>query len=137
MYNIGSLKFKKITDGRGDLTPIEGKADIPFEIKRIYYLTNVKEDILRGKHSHKALHQVLICVNGSVTIKVDNTKETQEFVLNNPREGLYIGPHVWREMYRFSEGAVLLVLASERYDESDYIRDYEEFTQKAKVLFDE
>ncbi|MEG2542981.1 MAG: FdtA/QdtA family cupin domain-containing protein [Christensenellaceae bacterium] len=135
MYNVGQIKLKKITDGRGNLTPIEGKKDIPFEIKRVYYLTNVAHEIKRGKHSHKQLHQVLVCLNGSVKIKVDNTVEAQEYVLDNSCNALYIGPLVWREMYDFSENAVLLVLASEYYDENDYIREYDEFMIKAKELF--
>ncbi len=137
MYNIGEIKLKKFTDGRGDLTPVEGKQDIPFEIKRVYYLYNVGAGIERGKHSHRKLHQVLVCLNGSVCIKVENTLETKSVLLDDPCKGMYIGPLVWREMYDFSDDAVLLVFASEYYDENDYIRDYDEFLVEAGELFHE
>ncbi|RDU22119.1 sugar 3,4-ketoisomerase [Anaerosacchariphilus polymeriproducens] len=137
MYNTGMLKFRCIKDQYGHLTPIEATNDIPFEVKRIYYITNVESNVTRGFHSHKKLHQVLICVNGSVKIrlKIPNDQSTVE--LNDKSEGLYIGPMVWREMYDFSEGAVLLVLASEHYDENDYIRNYDFYVNEAKKTFDD
>ena len=135
MFNVGEIKLKKITDGRGSLTPVEGGRDIPFDIRRVYYLTDVDSGIERGKHCHKNLHQVLICVSGSLKVKADNTVQQEIFELNDSCNGLYIGPLVWREMYDFSENAVLLVFASEVYDESDYIRDYAEFEKKARMFF--
>lgn len=131
MYNCSLLKFTNITGKYGNLTPIEEMIDIPFDIKRIYYITNVPTDITRGFHAHRKLHQVLICVNGSVKIKVKNPKEEADYLLNNSSVGLYIGPYVWREMYDFTEGAVLLVLASDYYNENDYIRNIDFYMQEA------
>jgi dTDP-4-dehydrorhamnose 3,5-epimerase-like enzyme len=131
MYNCSLLKFININSKYGDLTPIEEMVDVPFDIKRIYYISKVPLNITRGFHAHRKLHQVLICVNGSVKIKVKNTKEEADFLLDNSSVGLYIGPYVWREMYDFSEGAVLLVLASDYYNENDYIRNIDFYMQEA------
>ncbi|MBW9151356.1 FdtA/QdtA family cupin domain-containing protein [Clostridium estertheticum] len=135
MYNCALIKFKDITDKYGHLTPIESKIDTPFEIKRIYYITKVEEGVTRGFHSHRKLHQVLICLNGSVKIRVKNPKEEEVFELNDPSVGLYIGPLIWREMFDFTEGSVLLVLASDHYDENDYMRNYDFYLEEAKKLF--
>ena len=89
------------------------------------------QGITRGFHAHRKLHQVLICLNGSVKIKVKTPKEETEFILDNSSVGLYIGPYIWREMYNFSEGAVLLVLASDYYNEADYIRNIDFYMQEA------
>lgn len=131
MYNCSLLKFTNITGKYGDLTPIEEMIDIPFDIKRIYYISKVPTNITRGFHAHRKLHQVLICVNGSVKIKVKNPKEEDDYLLNNSSVGLYIGPYVWREMYDFTEGSVLLVLASDYYNENDYIRNIDFYMQEA------
>ena len=131
MYNTSLIKFKDITDKYGHLTPIEGKVDIPFDVKRIYYITNVEQGVTRGFHSHRKLHQVLICLNGSIKIRTKNPNEEEVVELNNPSVGLYIGPYVWREMFDFTEGSVLLVLASEYYDENDYIRNYDFYLEEA------
>lgn len=135
MYNCAKIKFKKFLDKYGALTPIEAKNDIPFEIKRVYYITKVEENVTRGFHSHKKLHQVLLCLNGSVKIRVKNSQEEEIVELNDSSVGLYIGPMIWREMFDFSEGAVLLVLASEYYDESDYIRNYDFYLDEANKFF--
>ncbi len=135
MYNSGLIKFKDISGKYGSLVPIEAKRDIPFEIKRIYYITDVAKEISRGFHSHKALHQILICPKGSVKIRVKNPNEEEVYELNDNSKGLYIGPLIWREMFDFSEDAVLLVLASEYYDESDYIRNYDFYLEEAKKIF--
>lgn len=135
MINCGLLKFKDFTDKYGHLTPIEGNNDIPFTIKRIYYITKVEQGIIRGFHSHRKLHQVLICLNGSVKIKLKNPNEEEVVELNNQSVGLYIGPLIWREMFDFSEGSVLLVLASEYYNENDYIRNYDFYLEEAKKRF--
>lgn len=119
------------------LTPIEGSSDVPFDIKRVYYIYCVDKNVRRGFHSHKNLEQVLICVNGSVKILVKTPFEEQEILLDNPQKGLYIGSMVWREMFDFSDDAVLLVLASEHYDINDYIRNYENYEQIAKKYFEE
>lgn len=135
MINCSLIKFKDISDKYGHLTPIEEKIDIPFDIKRVYYITKVDGEITRGFHSHRKLHQVLICLNGSVKIKLKNSKEEDIIELKDPSIGLYIGTYIWREMFDFSEGSVLLVLASEYYDESDYIRNYDFYLEEVKNRF--
>ena len=137
MFNVGSLKFKRISDGRGELTPIESETDVPFAIRRVYYLTALDADVVRGRHAHRALHQVLICLNGSIEVTLDNTVEKQTVVLDDPTVGLYVGPYVWREMHHFSGDSTLLVLASDHYDESDYIRGYDVFQSEARGIFGE
>ena len=135
MYNCSLIKFKDITDKYGHLTPIEAKVDIPFEIKRVYYITRVEQNVKRGFHSHNKLHQVLICLNGSIKVRVINPNEEEIIELNDPSVGLYIGNYVWREMFDFTEGSVLLVLASENYDEADYIRNYDFYLEEAKKRY--
>lgn len=124
---IKTTSFSIKGDSRGSLIALEAKKDIPFEIKRIYYIFDTKEGVVRGHHAHKTLQQVLICVSGSCTIVLDDGKARSEVLLDKPNIGLYIGPNIWREMKDFSPGAVLLVLASDWYNEADYIRDYSEF----------
>ncbi len=119
--------FQPHGDDRGQLVSLEEYNDIPFRIKRVYYMYNTVEGVVRGKHAHKKLEQILVCISGSCKIKLDNGKETKVVVLEKPYEGLYVSNDMWREMYDFSQDAVLVVFASELYDESDYIRDYEEF----------
>src|SRR5476649_896063 len=131
MYNCSLFKFLSIDSKYGNLTPIEEIVDVPFDIKRIYYITKVPPDISRGFHAHRKLHQVLICLNGSIKIKVKSPKEETEFILDNSSVGLYIGPYIWREMYDFSEGSVLLVLASDYYNEDDYIRNIDFYMKEA------
>ena len=114
-------------DDRGELVALEEMNDIPFDIKRVYYMYNTTTDAVRGKHAHKNLQQVLICVHGSCKISLDDGNEKRIVILNKPNEGLYIANNMWREMYDFSKDAVLMVLASELYDEKDYIRNYDEF----------
>lgn len=126
------MEIKKIEltphgDERGLLVAAEANKDIPFEIKRIYYITGAAHDIRRGFHAHKKLEQLLICVNGSCKVLMDNGSEREDVLLDKPNVGLYVGNNTWREMYDFSPNAVLLVIASEYYDESDYIRNYDEF----------
>lgn len=135
MYNCGMIKLKQFNDKYGKLTPIESKIDIPFQIKRVYYISKVQGGITRGFHSHRKLHQILICVSGSVKIRVKNPDEEEIIELNDNSVGLYIGPMIWREMFDFTEDAVLLVLASEYYDENDYIRNYDFYLDEAKKLF--
>lgn len=139
MYNSGILKFREINSQSngaiGSLTPIEAPGEIPFEVKRLYYIYNVKDDSIRGKHSHKKLHQVLICVHGSVDIRLENFFGEETYTLNDPSIGLYVGPDNWREMSNFTNDAVLLVLASEHYDEEDYIRDYDKFIEFSELKY--
>ena len=119
--------FQPHGDERGMLVALEEFKDIPFRIKRVYYMYDTKEGVVRGHHAHKSLEQILVCIHGSCKIHLDNGQETKEVPLEKPYEGLYIANNIWREMYDFSPDAVLMVLASEVYDEKDYIRDYEEF----------
>jgi dTDP-4-dehydrorhamnose 3,5-epimerase-like enzyme len=123
---IKLIELQKRFDDRGSLSFLEGGKDIPFEIKRIYYLYHLNQ-AHRGFHAHKKLNQVAICVSGSCTFVLDDGRERQEVRLTKPNEGLFIDKMIWREMKDFSSDAVLLVLASEHYDESDYIRNYDEF----------
>lgn len=127
MYNTGLLRFKHHKDEYGSLTPIEGSSDIPFEIKRVYYIYDVLPEVTRGFHSHRKLHQVLISLGGSVTVRLKTPHEEKSVTLKNPYEGLYIGPHIWREMCDFSPGSILLVLASDFFDETDYIRSFYDY----------
>lgn len=135
------MNFRDIVDIKNDqrpmghLTPIESMIDIPFEIKRIYYLTRVPENTIRGFHSHKVLQQVLICLNGSVQVSISTPYEKEFITLDVQNKGLYIGPMIWREMYNFSPGSVLLVLASEHYEDSDYIRNYRDYCEIAQEYF--
>lgn len=124
---IKTYKFNKIADNRGALTPIEELLDIPFLIKRVYYMYDTDKNIIRGKHSHKSLEQVLICVSGECSILLDNGLVKETIRLYEKNYGIYIGPNIWHEMFDFKEGSVLIALASDYYDESDYIRDYDEF----------
>ena len=125
--HVVKYMFQQHGDTRGMLVALEECKDIPFEIKRVYYLYNTREGVRRGFHSHKSLEQILVCIHGSCKILLDNGHEKKVVPLEKPYEGLYIANDIWREMYDFSPDAVLLVLASDFYKEEDYIRDYEEF----------
>lgn len=124
--------FQQHGDERGMLVALEEHNDIPFEIKRVYYMYDTKEGVRRGFHAHKELEQILICIHGSCKILMDNGTEKKVVSLEKPYEGLYISNDIWREMFDFSSDAVLMVLASEVYNEEDYIRDYDEFLQFVK-----
>ena len=124
--------FQQHGDERGQLVALEEFKDIPFEIKRVYYMYDTGEGIHRGFHAHKTLKQILICIHGSCKVLLDNGQEKKIVSLEKPYEGLYISHNMWREMYDFSPDAVLMVRASEYYDESDYIRDYDEFLNSVK-----
>jgi len=124
---VVTVNFQPHGDERGQLIALEEFKDIPFRVKRVYYIYDTKQGVRRGYHAHKKLEQILICVSGSCKIMLDNGEERTDVLLDKPYEGLYISNDMWREMYDFSADAVLLVLASELYDESDYIRNYDEF----------
>ena len=119
--------FQPHGDERGQLIAFEELRDIPFKIKRVYYMYDTAEGVVRGKHAHRKLEQILVCIHGSCKIRLDNGKEKKVVPLEKPYEGLYVANNMWREMFDFSEDAILLVFASELYDEDDYIRDYDEF----------
>ncbi len=121
--------FQPNGDERGQLVALEEKNDIPFGIKRVYYMYDTVSDAVRGKHAHKKLEQILICVHGSCKLRLDDGMEQKVVCLDKPNVGLYLAHNIWREMYDFSPDAVLMVLASDIYDESDYIRDYDAFLE--------
>ena len=128
---IVKYAFQQHGDDRGMLVALEEFNDIPFEIKRVYYMYDTKTDVHRGFHAHKCLEQILVCICGSCKVLLDNGEEKKVISLEKPYEGLYIANDMWREMYDFSPDAVLLVLASDYYNEQDYIRDYDEFKRIA------
>ena len=119
--------FQPHGDERGQLVVFEEYKDIPFHIKRVYFMYDTQEGVMRGKHAHKKLEQILVCIHGSCKILLDNGHEKKIVPLEKPYEGLYVANDMWREMFDFSPGAVLMCFASEFYDEDDYIRDYDEF----------
>ncbi len=129
---IKTYTFPPHGDDRGQLVAIEAMKDLPFEVKRVYYIYDTLPGVRRGFHAHKCLEQILLCVNGTCKIHLDNGEDTAEVVLDKPNEGLYIANNMWREMYDFTPGTVLLVLASQYYDEADYIRNYEDFIKMVK-----
>ena len=119
--------FSPYGDFRGQLIAIEQLKDIPFEIRRVYYIYDTLPGVRRGFHAHKQLQQLLVCTSGSCKVLLDDGKEKKVIKLEKPTEGLFVKEGIWHEMYSFSTDAVLMVLASGYYDESDYIRNYEEF----------
>ena len=128
--------FQQHGDERGQLIAVEEHRDIPFEIKRVYYMYGTGEGVHRGFHAHKSLQKILICIHGTCKILLNNGYEQKVIYLEKPYEGLYVSNNMWREMYDFSPDAVLLVFASDYYNEDDYIRDYDEFlnfVRKEKV----
>lgn len=126
------LSFNEISDKRGQLVSLESGINVPFEIKRVYYIYDVPKAQRRGFHAHRKLEQLAICVKGSCTFLLDNGKKRSTELLDSPSKGLLIKGHIWREMYDFSEDCVLMILASELYDENDYIRDYQLFVESQK-----
>jgi hypothetical protein len=130
------VDLPKISDPRGNLTFIEGQNHIPFDIKRVYYLYDVPGGAERGGHAHRGLHQLLIAMSGSFDIVLDDGKNKRRIHLNRSYFGLYICPMIWREMDNFSSGAVCMVLASNRYDEADYYRNYDEYLKDVSALYE-
>ena len=126
--NIGDwINLPVIKDPRGDLTFVEANRNVPFDIKRVYFLYNVPVDAERGGHAHVRLEQVIFALSGSFRVTLDDGRSKEEHFLRDPRRGLYIKQFVWREIDLFSQGAVCMVLASEYFDEADYFRDYSNF----------
>lgn len=127
-YEIIHIKTATGKDpSMGALSVFEGTHDLPFEIKRIYYIYGVKAGVKRGMHAHKALHQLLFCPYGAVEIELDDGSAKDRILLDDPSKGLVLYPGLWRNMYWKTDNAVLLVAASDYYDENDYIRDYDTF----------
>ena len=121
------ISLPKISDPRGNLTFIEGGEHVPFEIQRVYYIYDVPGGSERGGHAHRALHQLIIAMAGSFDVVLDDGETKRRVHLNRSYVGLYVCPMIWRELDNFSSGSVCMVLASNRYDEADYYRDYQQF----------
>jgi dTDP-4-dehydrorhamnose 3,5-epimerase-like enzyme len=130
--DIKLIQLKSCGDDRGSLIALEEKSNIPFEIKRVYYMFNTGEGVTRGFHAHKTLKQVAIAVRGSCKFMLDDGSEKIEITLNHPAQGLLIESFMWREMFDFSEDCVLMVLADQIYDEADYVRSYEQFIEQVR-----
>jgi len=126
------VKLKNMGDDRGSLVALEENHNAPFDIKRVYYIFGTKDQVRRGYHAHRDLKQIAIAVKGSCKFHLDDGKKTQEFLLDSPDKGLMIEGLNWREMYDFSPDCVLLVVASDYYDESDYIRNYQDFIEEVE-----
>lgn len=128
---IKILEFSDLGDERGNLVVVEGSGvDIPFEIKRVFYIYGSDAEVIRGRHANRKTEFVMINVSGESKVKVDNGYEKEVIELNRPRMGLYLPTMVWKDMYDFSKDSVLLVLASEHYDAEEYIRDYDDFIKE-------
>ena len=128
------IDLKGFSDDNGGLSVVESTIDIPFDIKRIYYLYDVKEHLTRGFHAHKELYQLYIPLSGSFDVELDDGYSKEIFHLDNKNSGLFIKPITYRKLYNFSKGSICLVLASQLYSEDDYIRDYEEFLKSYRAI---
>lgn len=128
------ISLPKIADPRGNLTFIEGGTHIPFDIQRVYYLYDVPGGAERGGHAHKGLQQLIIAMSGSFDVVLDDGHAKKRVHLNRSYSGLYVCPMIWRELDNFSSGSVCMVLASNKYDEDDYFRDYKEFMKARTTL---
>lgn len=129
---IKILEFGEFGDERGNLVVAEGGIDVPFDVKRVFYMYGSDDTVVRGQHANRITEFVLINVSGSSKVKVDNGYQTEIIELNRPRMGLYIPSMIWKDMYDFSKDSVLLVLASTHYDGNEYIRDYEEYIKEMR-----
>lgn len=130
--NSKILSFPKIGDERGSLIALEQHKQVPFDIKRVYYIFGTAQGVSRGFHAHKNLDQLAICLSGSCRMMLDDGHKIEWYDLDSPNKAIHITPGIWREIHDFSADCVLLVLASEYYDESDYIRNYDEFKEYVK-----
>ena len=127
IYDCVVLPLNKIHNRAGNITIIEGQENVPFDIKRVYYLYDIPGGEARGGHAHRALYQLLVAASGAFDVLLDDGVNKKVVTLNRPDYGLFIVPGIWRELYEFSSGAICLVLASAKYEDSDYIRDYKGF----------
>ncbi len=124
-----TFDFKVRGDERGSLVAIEEQRDIPFAIRRVYHIFDTQDGVRRGLHAHRQLQQVMVCLKGSCQLLLDDGQEKMILNMQNNSRGILLDRMIWHEMYDFSSDCILLVLASDYYDESDYIRDYSEFQQ--------
>lgn len=120
------------SDRKGDICVVENGDTLPFDVHRVYYLYDVPGGVERGGHAHKQLYQLIVAVSGSFSVTLDDGNAKRTFILNRPYQGLLVVPGIWRTLEDFSSGSVCMVLASEKYDEADYIRSYEEFVEYRK-----
>ncbi|MEI6258799.1 MAG: FdtA/QdtA family cupin domain-containing protein [Deltaproteobacteria bacterium] len=134
VYDNVILPLSKIHNRAGNITIIEGQKNIPFDIRRIYYLYDIPGGENRGGHAHKALHQLIVAASGSFNVLLDDGQNKKIVTLNRPDYGLMVVPGIWRELLEFSSGAICLVLASHKYDNKDYIRNYDEFINYSKRI---
>lgn len=130
MSLIKPVNFTCLGDERGSLVALESDKDVPFDIKRVYYIFGTKGGVSRGFHAHRNLKQVAVCVAGSCQFVLDNGNLKESIVLNNPFNGIFIDGLIWREIHHITSNCVLMVLASEYYSEDDYIRDYSDFKKE-------
>jgi len=128
--NYELINMNVFGDERGKLISLEGNKNIPFDIKRVYYIFDTLPDQNRGQHAHKNLEQIIVAIDGSCQMVLDDGKTKKEIWLNRPDVGLYIGKNMWREMKHFSYGCKLLVIANEYYDKNEYIRKYDDFLKE-------
>lgn len=134
IFDCKIVHFPVIHNRAGNITPVQNNIEVPFDIKRVYYLYDVPGGADRGGHAHKELQQLIIAASGSFDITLDDGENKDTFSLNRPNTGLYICPGIWRDISNFSSGAICLVLASLTYSEGDYIRHYEEFIDFKKSV---
>ena len=134
MMDIKLISLQKHGDERGALIALEEQRNIPFEVKRIYYILETLKGVRRGFHAHKVTRQLAIVVKGACKFHLDNGKETKQVELNDPTIALLIEPYIWHEMYDFSDDCVLLVIADDFYKESDYIRNYDDFIRRVNSI---
>ena len=127
------LNLPKIIDPRGNLTVAEGQTNVPYDVKRVYWVYDVPAGESRGGHAHRACRELIVAVSGSFSVTLDNGSEKETFHLNHPWQGLLVETGVWRTLDDFSSGAVCLVLASQEFKESDYIRDYSDYLEYVKA----
>lgn len=127
VYDCHVLPLSKIHNPAGNITIVEGRGNIPFNIRRIYYLYDIPGGESRGGHAHKELYQLIVAVSGSFEVMLDDGINKKIVRLNRPNYGLLVVPGIWRELFEFSSGSICMVLASHKYDEKDYIREYDLF----------
>lgn len=132
VFDCPLLELSRINDRAGNTTAIQNMQEIPFDIKRVFYLYDVPSGEIRGTHAHKNCHQFLVAPSGSFEVQLDDGIAQKTVIVNQPFRGLHIKPGIWASEFNFSSGAICLVLASHKYDESDYISDYEEFLKFKK-----
>lgn len=127
IYDCVILPLSKIHNRAGNITIVEGQKNVPFAVRRIYYLYDIPGGEDRGGHAHKELYQLIVAASGSFNVMLDDGENKKIVMLNRPDYGLLVVPGIWRELFEFSSGAICLVLASHKYDKEDYIRQYDEF----------